>query len=423
MEVTRAIGFFVIIFFLTFVFLISGLFINLLQAILYLTLYNRNRSLYRKLNYYLIYTSWAQILSMAEWWSNTSCNLYGDEEALNMFGKEHSIVVMNHKYDTDWLMCWFVCDKLGMLGNAKTCAKKSLRLVPIIGWGWVFGEMIFLERNWEKDKLILGTKLHNLVEYDDPIMLLYFCEGTRFTPEKHKASMEFAKARNLPQLKHHLCPRTNGFNLSVSEMKNKMTAIYSIQLGFPETSLKPTFSNMLRGYSFTGDMHIKRIPMSEVPTESDEATSKWLHQLYQEKDELMDNYFKTNKFPGQPTKLNRSFRSLANSLLWSLLVGVPSLYLLFKLITMGNFWVTVITIAVIFLLFTAMLLMIRVTKADKGSSYGKDKKSPAKSNNGISRHDDSNGNCETSNSEMLQAEGESIRKRNAFPENHESDKL
>lgn len=50
---------------------------------------------------------------------------------------------------------------------------------------------------------------------------MYFCEGTRFTPEKHKASMEFAKARDLPQLKHHLCPRTSGFNFSATYLKDK----------------------------------------------------------------------------------------------------------------------------------------------------------------------------------------------------------
>lgn len=58
----------------------------------------------------------SEILTMAEWWSNSRCNLWGDEEALRLFGKEHCMVVMNHKYDVDWLMCWFICDKLGMLG-------------------------------------------------------------------------------------------------------------------------------------------------------------------------------------------------------------------------------------------------------------------------------------------------------------------
>lgn len=56
-----------------------------------------------------------------------------------------------------------------------------------------------------------------------------------------------------------------------------------MELGFPDTPVPPTFSNMLKGHSFAGDIHIRRIPMSEVPTDSDEATSEFLHELYQEK--------------------------------------------------------------------------------------------------------------------------------------------
>ena len=41
-------------------FFISGLFINMIQAILYLTLYRANINLYRKVNYYLTYMMWSR---------------------------------------------------------------------------------------------------------------------------------------------------------------------------------------------------------------------------------------------------------------------------------------------------------------------------------------------------------------------------
>ena len=31
-------------------------------------------------------------------------------------GKEHVIVLMNHKYDIDWLMSWILAERLQMLG-------------------------------------------------------------------------------------------------------------------------------------------------------------------------------------------------------------------------------------------------------------------------------------------------------------------
>ena len=40
-----------------------------------------------------------------------------------------------------------------------------------------------------------------------------FCEGTRFTKEKHEASMKIAREKGLRELKHHLLPRTKGFSL------------------------------------------------------------------------------------------------------------------------------------------------------------------------------------------------------------------
>ena len=40
-----------------------------------------------------------------------------------------------------------------------------------------------------------------------------FCEGTRFTAEKHAKSIEYSRLKGLPELKHHLMPRTKGFSL------------------------------------------------------------------------------------------------------------------------------------------------------------------------------------------------------------------
>jgi lysophosphatidic acid acyltransferase / lysophosphatidylinositol acyltransferase len=38
-----------------------------------------------------------------------------------------------------------------------------------MGWAWKFGESVFLERNWEKDKKIISEQLKELVEYPNPI--------------------------------------------------------------------------------------------------------------------------------------------------------------------------------------------------------------------------------------------------------------
>ena len=41
------------------------------------------------------------------------------------------------------------------------------------------------------------------------------CEGTRFTEKKRLISMKVAQEKGLPELKHHLLPRTKGFILLI----------------------------------------------------------------------------------------------------------------------------------------------------------------------------------------------------------------
>jgi 1-acyl-sn-glycerol-3-phosphate acyltransferase len=65
-----------------------------------------------------------------------------------------------------------------------------------------------------QDKDNLARKLNQLLDYPSPVWILLFPEGTRFNAEKHAASREFAASRGLPQLQHHLLPRTKGFSFT-----------------------------------------------------------------------------------------------------------------------------------------------------------------------------------------------------------------
>lgn len=54
-----------------------------------------------------------------------------------------------------------------------------------------------------------------------------FCEGTRYTKEKYEESAKISKEKGLPVLKHHLLPRTKGFNLMAKHVKGKSIFILS----------------------------------------------------------------------------------------------------------------------------------------------------------------------------------------------------
>ena len=59
-----------------------------------------------------------------------------------------------------------------------------------------------------------------------------FAEGTRYTPAKHAASVEFAQKTGLPALKHLLVPRTKGFVLSIEKLRGKFPAVYCATMVF-----------------------------------------------------------------------------------------------------------------------------------------------------------------------------------------------
>ncbi len=127
--------------------LVTGLAINAVQMLLFLTVAPLDRTLFRKLNYYLVWTIYAQILFVADWWSGSQVIIYSREEHLmDTLGKEHGLIVMNHHYELDWLYGWMMADRVRCLGNGRVFLKRVLRYVPIIGWCWSFSDVIYLDR-------------------------------------------------------------------------------------------------------------------------------------------------------------------------------------------------------------------------------------------------------------------------------------
>lgn len=360
-------------------FFMSGLAINLMQAILYVSLRPFSVYWYRILNQYLCYSLNCQFVFLAEWWAGSETILYIDKDSLEKYyNKEHGYLIMNHSYEIDWLMGFLLCERIGVLGNCKAYAKSSIQFVPTMGWAWKFAEFVFLQRSWDKDKEIIGRQITELVNHPTPIALLLFAEGTRYTKEKHEASLKFAKEKNLPLLKHHLTPRVKGFTTSVPYMKGKVGGLYDVTLCVKECHpVEPTITNLLNVKYVEAHMYMQRIPFEEVP-EDEEGASKWLHELYVKKDKMVDSFKKTGSFfetsgvPRlEPFTLPRRWYSLLNTAGWAMVTLPMVCYVLISLLFSGSlchFTLGVLMVAAIVYLF---YLLIGLTKINRSSSYGK----------------------------------------------------
>lgn len=367
--------------FLFVTFVVSGLIINLVQVILFFTVGLLSRKVFRKINFYFNWMINAQILFIGTWWSQSEGILFCETESVfQNLGKESALVTMNHHYEVDWLFGWMGSDNFKVLGNSRVFVKKMIQYVPVVGWSWLMSDVVFLARDWEKDRLKLAQGVDQLCQYPDPMWLLLFAEGTRMNPEKLEASKEFAKKRNLPILKHHLTPRTKGFIETMKSLnKNEIKAVYDVTLVMPSDIIS-TVSTILVGKKAVGHMFVRRFAISDVPTD-EEGMSKFLMDLYKDKDELKENYLKTGSFTDKngkfpiykEIKLGYRIPVLLNTLILNTLITIPLLAQLGRMLCSGS--MINISLALLFpaVLYFSLKKFINLTRISKASAYGKKK--------------------------------------------------
>ncbi|KAI4567577.1 hypothetical protein MJT46_008790 [Ovis ammon polii x Ovis aries] len=350
-----------------YVFIASGLIINTIQLCT-LLLWPVNKQLFRKINCRLSYCVSSQLVMLLEWWSGTECVIYTDPRAYPKYGKENAIVVLNHKFEIDFLCGWSLAERFGVLGGSKVLAKKELAYVPIIGWMWYFTEMVFCTRKWEQDRKTVSESLLHLRDYPEKYFFLIHCEGTRFTEKKHQISMQVAQAKGLPSLKHHLLPRTKGFAVTVRSLRNVVSAVYDCTLNFRNNE-NPTLLGVLNGKKYHADLYVRRIPLEEVPEEEDKCAA-WLHRLYQEKDAFQEEYSRTGTFPETPMVPPRRPWTLVNWLFWASMLLYPFFRFVVNMVSSGSSLTLASFVLVFFVASMGVRWMIGVTEIDKGSAYG-----------------------------------------------------
>uniref|UniRef100_A0A3Q3WML4 1-acyl-sn-glycerol-3-phosphate acyltransferase delta n=1 Tax=Mola mola TaxID=94237 RepID=A0A3Q3WML4_MOLML len=359
-----------------YVFLVSGLIINLLQLCT-LPLWLVSKQAARRINTKLGYCISSQMVAALEWWSGTECTLYTDPKSYRLYGNENAIVVLNHSFEIDFLCGWTFCERFGVLGSSKVLAKKELSYVPVIGWMWYFLEIVFCKRKWEEDRKTVAQSLQNLQDYPENFWFLLYCEGTRFTPKKHQISMQVAESKGLPKLKHHLLPRTKGFWVTVQNLRGTVAAVYDSTLNFRNNET-PTLLGVLSGKKYHADLYVRRIPLEQIPEHEVECAA-WLHKLYQEKDGFQEHYNQTGRYPGPIMTPPRRPWDLLNWLFWACLLLYPLCLLLARLISSGSMLTILASVALCSAASVGVRWMIGQTEIDRGSGYG-NKEVPLKSN-------------------------------------------
>lgn len=361
---------------ISYTFIATGLIINAVQFATWIFIWPFNKILYKRLNYYLAYVLYSNMTCVANYWAGMDLELYCTDEDFKALGEENCYCVCNHKYDIDWLLGWLLCQRVKLLGGAKVVLKDVLKYIPVLGWSWAFSEYIFVKRVWDKDHKTLVKDLNSILEYPKDLHygINIFCESTRFTKEKHEASMKIAQEKGLPILKHHLLPRPKGFQLVASQMKGHVDYLYDINFAAKDVDGKqPTLAMVHNGVPIQCQILYRRIPMAEVPVTDEKECATFLNKVYKEKDDIFDVFHREGSFKSLGYKkqhLPRNGYDLIVGLCSLALVFLPSAYYVLSLLWSGS-WI--FKLSFFFFLITVNWLanwMIDKSNSKKSSRFG-----------------------------------------------------
>ncbi|XP_071954870.1 1-acyl-sn-glycerol-3-phosphate acyltransferase gamma-like [Antedon mediterranea] len=352
-------------------FLVSGVVIWILQACC-LVIWPFSKSLYRRCVCVLAYQHWVQMVFLFDHWAKAEIIFYHDGKLVDFLAKEHSLIVMNHRFDVDFLVTWSTCQKFGILGSSKSFVKEELKYIPIVGWGFSLIEMVFLKRNFQKDRKALVDGISILKDYPLKSWMLLFCEGTRFTKQKQEKANEVAREKGLKELNHHLLPRTKGFSVITQAMKGVVPAVYDVTLCCKDD---PTFMQVMSAKKLTFHLLVKRIPAEDIPTDNDDDSAAFCHKLYQEKDEAVNHFHEHGTLDGyqgkyKPLTLKNNSGPVSVVLFWSTLLFTPFAYYLMYLLYTGSMYTYIVLTICTYLVYLLCKRMISETVSSKGSTYG-----------------------------------------------------
>ncbi|XP_039048484.1 1-acyl-sn-glycerol-3-phosphate acyltransferase 2-like [Hibiscus syriacus] len=302
-------------------FIFTGILINLIQVICYVTIRPMSKSKFRRINGAIAELLWLELVWMMEWWSGFEVKLYTDVKTFHLMGKEHAILMPNHISDSDTLLTWVLAQRVGCLRSALTIVKKETQFLPVFGWTTWFYEFIFVNRNWAKDESKLRSSFEALKDFPMPFWMTIFVEGTRLTSDKLFEAQAFASSKGYPIPKHVLIPKTKGIVTAVQSLRSFVPAIYDVTIAVPKN--QPYFPTLLTFFKMQPckvKVHIKRYPTKDLP-ESDQGIAQWCRNRFLAKDALLDNFAVTGTFEeDEITEFRRSVKSLIVTLVFIILL-------------------------------------------------------------------------------------------------------
>ncbi|KAM0327590.1 hypothetical protein ACHAQA_005883 [Verticillium albo-atrum] len=267
------------------------------------------------------------ITTMTQWWGPTKIRISGDASVSHQMRQqadgmvefdfpERLVLVANHQIYTDWLYLWWIgyANTPRMHGHVYIILKESLKWIPFIGWGMMFYGFIFMSRKMSTDQPRLAHRLGQLKKkqvapdgtpFLNPMWLLLFPEGTNLAFNGRTKSAAWSKKTGLRDPEHVLLPRSTGMFYILRELGETIDYVYDCTVayeGIPRGKFGQDYFTLSSTY-FQGrppksvNFYWRRFKVTDIPLEDAAAFEVWLRERWYEKDQLMEQYLSTGRFP------------------------------------------------------------------------------------------------------------------------------
>ncbi|KAL2823991.1 hypothetical protein BDW59DRAFT_173120 [Aspergillus cavernicola] len=240
-----------------------------------------------------------------------------DDGRLKTTFPERLVMIANHQVYTDWIYLWWVAYANSMHGHIFIILKESLKYIPVLGQGMMFYGFIFMARKWLSDKPRLQHRLEKLKTQTigshsgapkyDPMWLLIFPEGTNLSVNTKRRSDAYGAKQSLPPLRHQILPRSTGLFFCLQQLRGTVDWVYDCTVGYegpPRGRYADKFftlrSTYLQGRPPTSvNMYWRRFAVADIPLDDQKEFDVWINARWTEKDELLEQYFETGRFPSE----------------------------------------------------------------------------------------------------------------------------
>ncbi|GMI74261.1 lysophosphatidyl acyltransferase 2 [Hibiscus trionum] len=330
------------------IFIFTGILVNLIQVICYITIRPVSKSKFRRINGAVAELLWLEVVWMMEWWSGFEVKLHTDIKTFQLMGKEHAILMPNHVSDSDTFVTWILARRVGCLRSALSIVKKTTKYLPVFGWSTWFSEFIFVDRNWANDESKLKSSFEALKDFPRPFWMTIFVEGTRLTPDKLSEAQAFASSKGYPIPNNVLIPKTKGIITAVQSLRSFVPAIYDVTIAVPKNQpYFPTLLTFLKMQPCKVNVHIKRYSTKDLP-ESDQGIAQWCRNRFIAKDALLDQFAATGTFEeDEITGFRRSVKSLIVTVIFTILLVVGGWIYFQKLSTWWRYTISATIIGIV----------------------------------------------------------------------------